>query len=224
MKLLTILLSLTAAAQPSFVNEGIMADVFSPGRYKLTTQTLPLLTNLMNWDKLFDSPFKSDVYFFSTRQQIDQRWGTSQPVSIRDKDFGAVRIRAFGNYAYRIKDAKVFHSQISGTRERYTAAELDGQLRPARQGRRSDMSQRRHQRLSQIQALMGQISATNDQKSIQEIQARIGAEGTLLSHEMSQLQMLQGMADSEERIERSRDRERQYEMLNRRGKVSTYLH
>lgn len=78
-------------------------------------------------------------------------------------------------------------------------------------------------RLSQIQALMGQISATNDQKSIQEIQARIGAEGTLLSHEMSQLQMLQGMADSEEHIERSRDRERQYEMLNRRGKVSTYL-
>lgn len=79
-------------------------------------------------------------------------------------------------------------------------------------------------RLAQIQALMNQINATNDQKSIQEIQARIGAEGALLSHEVSQLQMVQGMADSEERIERSRDRERQYEMLNRTGKVSTYLH
>ena len=112
-----------------FVNEGQVADVFGPGTHRLTTQTLPVLTYLKNWDKLFESPFKSDVYFFSTRQQIDQRWGTSQPVSIRDKDFGAVRLRAFGNYAYRIKDAKVFHSQISGTRERYTAAELDGQLR-----------------------------------------------------------------------------------------------
>ena len=87
-----------------FVNEGKVADVFGPGRYTLTTATLPILTYLQNWDKLFKSPFKSDVYFFSTRQQIDQRWGTSQPVTIRDKDFGAVRLRAFGNYAYRIAD------------------------------------------------------------------------------------------------------------------------
>jgi membrane protease subunit (stomatin/prohibitin family) len=112
-----------------FVNEGQVADVFGPGTHKLNTQTLPVLTYLKNWDKLFESPFKSDVYFFSTRQQIDQRWGTAQPITIRDKDFGAVRLRAFGNYAYRMKDAKVFHKEISGTRERYTAEELDGQLR-----------------------------------------------------------------------------------------------
>ncbi|MFG6447357.1 SPFH domain-containing protein [Roseateles sp. BYS180W] len=112
-----------------FVNEGKVADVFGPGTYKLTTQTLPVLTYLKNWDKLFESPFKSDVYFFSTRQQIDQRWGTPQPVTIRDKDFGAVRLRAFGNYAYRITDPKAFHTEISGTRERYTVEDLDGQLR-----------------------------------------------------------------------------------------------
>lgn len=112
-----------------FVNEGQVADVFGPGMYKLTTQTLPVLTYLKNWDKLFQSPFKSDVYFFSTRQQVDQRWGTTQPVTIRDKDFGAVRLRGFGNYAYRIADPKRFHTEISGTRERYTVAELDGQLR-----------------------------------------------------------------------------------------------
>ena len=76
-----------------FVNEGKVADVFGPGRYTLTTQTLPILTYLKNWDKLFNSPFKSDVYFFSTRQQIDRRWGTAQPITIRDKDFGAVRLR-----------------------------------------------------------------------------------------------------------------------------------
>lgn len=112
-----------------FVNEGQVADVFGPGTYKLTTQTLPVLTNLKNWDKLFESPFKSDVYFFSTRQQIDQKWGTPQPISIRDKEFGAVRLRAFGNYAYRVADPRKFHTELSGTRDRYTVADLDGQLR-----------------------------------------------------------------------------------------------
>ena len=112
-----------------FVNEGKVADVFGPGRHTLTTATLPVLTNLKNWDKLFQSPFKSDVYFFSTRQQLDQRWGTTQPVTIRDKDFGAVRLRAFGNYSFRIADPKLFHTEISGTRDTYTVADLDGQLR-----------------------------------------------------------------------------------------------
>jgi membrane protease subunit (stomatin/prohibitin family) len=112
-----------------FVNEGQVADVFGPGTHKLTTQTLPVLTYLKNWDKLFESPFKSDVYFFSTRQQVDQKWGTPQPITVRDKDFGAVRLRAFGNYAYRVADPKLFHTEISGTRESYTVADLDGQLR-----------------------------------------------------------------------------------------------
>ncbi|RZJ06691.1 MAG: hypothetical protein EOP39_18435 [Rubrivivax sp.] len=112
-----------------FVNEGKVADVFGPGMYKLTTQTIPVLTYLKNWDKLFESPFKSDVYFFSTRQQIDQKWGTPQPITIRDQDFGAVRLRAFGNFNYRVVDPRLFHTEISGTRERYTTSDLDGQLR-----------------------------------------------------------------------------------------------
>ena len=112
-----------------FVDEGKVADVFGPGTYKLTTQTLPVLTYLKNWDKLFESPFKSDVYFFNTRQQVDQKWGTPQPVTVRDAEFGAVRIRAFGNYAYRVVDPKKFHTEISGTREAYTVQDLDGQLR-----------------------------------------------------------------------------------------------
>ena len=111
-----------------FVNEGKVADVFGPGRYKLTTQTLPVLTNLQNWDKLFQSPFKSDLYFFSTRQQLDQRWGTSQPLTLRDKEFGAIRVRAFGNYSFQLVDAKLFHVQVSGTRSPFTLADLQGQL------------------------------------------------------------------------------------------------
>lgn len=112
-----------------FVNEGKIADVFGPGLHKLSTKTLPVLTNIMNWDKLFDSPFKSDVYFFSTRLQTDQRWGTAQPVTLRDKEFGAVRVRAFGNYTWQITDAKLFHQQVSGTMSPYRVADLDGQLR-----------------------------------------------------------------------------------------------
>ncbi|MEY4561037.1 MAG: hypothetical protein RLZZ618_314 [Pseudomonadota bacterium] len=112
-----------------FVNEGKVADVFGPGRYTLNTSTMPVLTYLKNWDKLFQSPFKSDIYFFSTRQQMDQRWGTSQPVTIRDKDFGAVRLRAFGNFSYRVADPQKFYTEVSGTRDLYTTADIDGQLR-----------------------------------------------------------------------------------------------
>lgn len=112
-----------------FVNEGNVADVFSPGRYELTTKNLPILTTLMNWDKAFKSPFKAEVYFLSTREQIDQRWGTQTAIQIRDKEFGVIRLRAFGAYSYRIEEPSTFYQKISGTRESYTASELDGQLR-----------------------------------------------------------------------------------------------
>ena len=112
-----------------FVNEGRIADVFHPGLYTLNTRNLPLLTDLMNWDKGFESPFKSDVYFFSTRLRMDQRWGTATPITIRDKDFGAMRLRGYGIYSYRIADPKLFYSNVSGTRETYYVSDLEGQLR-----------------------------------------------------------------------------------------------
>lgn len=112
-----------------FINEGKLADVFGPGTYKLTTQTLPVLTYLKNWDKLFESPFKSDVYFFSTRTQLARKWGTPQPLTVRDADFGMVRLRAFGIYSYAIADAKLFHTTISGTRDIYKRDTLEEQLR-----------------------------------------------------------------------------------------------
>lgn len=112
-----------------FVNEGKIADVFGPGMYRLTTQTIPVLTYLKNWDKLFESPFKSDVYFFSTRLQLGRKWGTPQPITIRDKDFGMVRLRAFGMYSYKLADPRKFFTEISGTRAAYTVDELEQQLR-----------------------------------------------------------------------------------------------
>jgi membrane protease subunit (stomatin/prohibitin family) len=112
-----------------FLNEGQVADVFGAGMHKLTTQTLPVLTYLKNWDKLFESPFKSDVYFFSTRLQLGRKWGTPQPITIRDADFGMVRMRAFGVYSYKLVDPKLFFTEISGTREVYTRDDLELQLR-----------------------------------------------------------------------------------------------
>jgi len=114
-----------------FVNEGEVADIFTPGRYTLSTKTLPLLTSLKNWDKGFQSPFKSDVYFFSTREQIDQRWGTQQPIVVRDKDYGPLRIRAHGTYSYKLKSPQVFFKKVSGTRDIYNTSDLEGQLRSA---------------------------------------------------------------------------------------------
>jgi len=111
-----------------FVNEGRIADVFGPGLHQLVTRNLPVLTDLMNWSKEFQSPFKSDVYFFSTRLQLDQKWGTATPISIRDKEYGAVRLRAYGNYSYRITDPRKFFNQVSGTRDSYYVSDLERQL------------------------------------------------------------------------------------------------
>ncbi|WP_448953687.1 SPFH domain-containing protein [Labrys neptuniae] len=115
----------------AFFNEGKIADIFGPGTYTLNTQTLPVLTYLKNWDKLFESPFKSDVYFFDTKDQIDRKWGTTQPLTIRDKDYGPIRIRAFGNYSYAIGDVGAFWSRLVGTAERCTSEMIEGQLRGA---------------------------------------------------------------------------------------------
>ena len=112
-----------------FVNEGRIADVFTPGLYTLTTRNLPVLTDLLNWDKGFESPFKSDVYFFSTRLRMDQRWGTATPITIRDREFGAVRLRGYGIYSYRVADPRLFYSNVSGTRDCYYVSDLEGQIR-----------------------------------------------------------------------------------------------
>src|SRR6201995_5077843 len=98
-----------------FVNEGRAADAFGPGLYTLNTHTLPLLTNLMTWDKLLASPFKSDVYFFSTRLQVDHKGATPEPVALRDKRLGTLRVRAYGSHTGRIAHPKLSEHQDSGT-------------------------------------------------------------------------------------------------------------
>jgi membrane protease subunit (stomatin/prohibitin family) len=122
-------LTVSESQVAAFVNEGKIADIFGPGLHTVNTRNLPILTDLLNWDKDFESPFKSEVYFFSTRLQIDQKWGTATPITIRDKEFGAVRLGCFGIYSYRVADPRLFFNQISGTRECYFSSDLEGQLR-----------------------------------------------------------------------------------------------
>lgn len=132
-------LTVRESQMAAFVNEGKIADIFGPGLYTLNTRNLPLLTDLMNWDKAFESPFKSDVYFFSTRLQIDQKWGTATAITFRDAEFGAVSVRCYGIYAYRIADPRSFFTQISGTRDTYFVGDLAGQLRNTIVARMSEM-------------------------------------------------------------------------------------
>ncbi len=112
-----------------FVREGQVADVLGPGTHTLDTKNLPILSTLLGWKYGFESPFKAEVYFVSTRIFTDQRWGTMNPVIVRDPEFGPVRLRAFGTYTFRVKDPAAFIKQVVGTDGRFTIEEINQQMR-----------------------------------------------------------------------------------------------
>ncbi|QQE13226.1 SPFH domain-containing protein [Planctomycetota bacterium] len=112
-----------------FVNQGKIADVFTPGQYKLETKNLPLLSTLMGWKYGFESPFKAEVYFVSSRRFTDLKWGTKNPIMMRDAEFGPIRIRAYGTYVMKVDKPDVFIKEIVGTDGEFTKDEIDGQLR-----------------------------------------------------------------------------------------------
>jgi membrane protease subunit (stomatin/prohibitin family) len=114
-----------------FYNEGVLADAFLPGLHTLETANLPVLTSLLNWDKGFSAPFKSDVYFFSQKEQTGLKWGTQQPITVRDKEFGPLRVRAFGSYSFRVGDVAVFAVKMMGSLDKLTTTDLEPQLRAA---------------------------------------------------------------------------------------------
>jgi membrane protease subunit (stomatin/prohibitin family) len=112
-----------------FINEGQAADLFTAGTYTLTTQNMPVMSVLRGWKYGFQSPFKAEVYFFNMRMFTDLKWGTANPVMMRDKDFGAIRIRAFGTYATRVVDPKAFFKAVVGTQSQTSTSDILGQLR-----------------------------------------------------------------------------------------------
>lgn len=115
----------------AFMNEGRFADIFGPGLHTLETGNLPMLTSLMNWDKGFHSPFKSDVLFFSLKEQTGLKWGTAQPVTIRDSELGPVRLRAFGSYSFKIHNLTPFVDRLLGNLSELSTTALEPQLRAA---------------------------------------------------------------------------------------------
>ena len=115
--------------QAVFINEGVIADVFHPGTYTLTTQNLPILTTLKGWKYGFDSPFKAEVYFVSTRLFLDQKWGTRNGITLQDERFGMLEIRAFGTYTFKISDASKFIKEIVGTEGSFTSEQITEQLK-----------------------------------------------------------------------------------------------
>ncbi len=122
-------LTVRASQAAVFVNEGEIADVLGPGIYELTTKNLPILTTLQHWDHGFQSPFKAEIYFCNLRRFTDLKWGTKNPIILRDKEFGVVRLRAFGTYEIRIEDPARFIKEIVGTDGHFTVDEVSNQLR-----------------------------------------------------------------------------------------------
>ncbi len=112
-----------------FINEGELADVFEPGTYTLNTENLPILSTIKGWKYGFNSPFKAEVYFVNTHLFTDEKWGTKNPITLNDDRFGLVEIRAFGTYAYRIKDAGKFIVDIVGTDNNFTNFEINEHLK-----------------------------------------------------------------------------------------------
>jgi len=111
-----------------FVNEGVIADILKPGIYELDTNNLPIMTTLQHWDHGFNSPFKAEVYFLNTKRFTDLKWGTKNPITLRDPEFKMVRLRAFGTYEIRITKPDVFMREIVGTDSHFTVDEVENQL------------------------------------------------------------------------------------------------
>ncbi len=112
-----------------FVNEGQIADIFQAGTYTLTTQNLPILSTLKGWKYGFNSPFKAEVYFVSAKNFVDRKWGTKNPIMVRDPEFGPIRLRAFGSYTIRVTDAAKFLKEVVGTNAEFTTDQITDQLR-----------------------------------------------------------------------------------------------
>ncbi len=159
------------------VNEGKLADVFQPGRYQLSTQNMPIMTALKSWKFGFNSPFKAEVYFVNTKQFLDCKWGTSNPVMMRDSDFGMIRLRAFGIYSFSVADPVTFLKEVFGTSDLFTVEGVTGQIKRTLVSGLSDAIAQ-----SKIPAL--DLAANYDelgQYALQTLSPRIAALGLKLS-------------------------------------------
>ncbi|MFC5401693.1 SPFH domain-containing protein [Cohnella soli] len=160
-----------------FVNEGQLTDVFGPGTHTLSTQNLPVLTTLNSWKYGFNSPFKSDVYFVSTANFTDLKWGTMNPVIIRDPEFGMIRVRGFGTYAVKVGDPALFLKEIFGTKQELTTAAITGYLKSMIVSSLSDL-------IGEAKVSVADLASSYDELgklAIDKLQPRFAALGLTLS-------------------------------------------
>ena len=113
-----------------FIHKGQIADVFEPGTYKLTTENIPFLTKLLSLPTGFESPIKAEVYFVNTKQFAGQKWGTQNPIMMRDAEFDNINLRGYGTYSFRVKDAKTFMKEMFGTNEVFLASDVAERCKP----------------------------------------------------------------------------------------------
>ncbi len=195
-----------------FVNEGELADVYGPGRYELSTSNMPVMTKLQSWKYGFNSPFKADVYFINTRQFLDRKWGTANPVMMRDAEFGMIRVRAFGVYAFKVADPQVLLREVFGTKALTTAEDVEGQIKRTLVSGLSDAIAE-----SKIPAL--DLAANYDELSnfaFQAINPRIMALGlTLTSFVIENISL-------PEEVEKSMDKRTSMGVLGDMGKYTQY--
>jgi len=147
-----------------FMNEGKIADVFSPGMYTLQTSNMPILSTLKGWVHGFNSPFKADIYFVNTRQFLDQKWGTKSPIIVNDDRFGMIELRAFGTFAYQITEPKYFVAQIAGTNSHFSIEDINGQLRSLIVTKLSDAIGEGNLPIEKFAANLEELSALGQEK------------------------------------------------------------
>lgn len=157
-----------------FYRDGKALDVFGPGRYTLTTQNIPLITRLLTvpWEK---SPFQACVYFVGKQDFIDQKWGTRQPITLRDKDFGLVRLRSFGKFSYRVTDSTLFIDRLVGTQNRYTTDQVTEYMKDLIVSRLTDLIATSNMGILDLQSMYDEL-ATGTRAKVAEEFAKFGLE------------------------------------------------
>jgi len=177
------MLTVRASQTAVLVNEGRIADCYEPGLYQLETRNMPVLTTLENWPTGFESPFKAEVYFFNMRRFTDLKWGTKNPIMLRDKEFGPVRLRAYGSYSVRIKDPLTFIKEIVGTDGHFSTDEISHQLRNLIVSRFSSLIGESHIPILDLAANYDELSEFITQK----INPEFAAYGLSVEHLMVEL-------------------------------------
>jgi len=196
-----------------FVNQGKAADLFPPGQYTLSTMNVPILTTLFGWKYGFQSPFKAEVYFFNTRMFPDLKWGTANPVMMRDGELGMIRVRAFGSYVLRIADPKQFFATIVGTQGLTATPDILGQLRSLIVSKLSDAVAESHISALDLAASYDELAATATAKIAPEF-ATFGLElSKLVVENISLPPEVEAAIDQRTRLGLLGDRMQQYTQL-----------